>query len=45
VLEVRESNKGARALYEKVGFAAVHKRIGYYRECREDGLIMVLDLD
>ena len=44
VLEVGESNKGARALYEQVGFAAVHRRYRYYPESREDGLVMVLSL-
>ena len=45
VLEVRESNKGARALYESLGFVAVQKRPRYYTEFREDALVMVLYLD
>jgi ribosomal-protein-alanine N-acetyltransferase len=45
VLEVRESNKGARALYESLGFVAVQKRPRYYTEYREDALVMVLHLD
>lgn len=39
-LEVRESNLGAIALYEKLGFAKVGRRPGYYRNPREDGLIL-----
>lgn len=38
-LEVRASNQPAIALYEKLGFAAVGCRRGYYRNPREDGLI------
>jgi ribosomal-protein-alanine N-acetyltransferase len=45
VLEVRESNEGARALYKTVGFVAVQKRSHYYSESREDALVMVLSLD
>ncbi len=44
VLEVGRSNKAARALYEKLGFVAVHKRPRYYSESREDGLVMEVTL-
>ena len=44
VLEVGRSNNAARALYEKLGFVAVHKRPRYYPESREDGLVMELNL-
>ena len=39
-LEVRASNEGAIALYEKLGFAQVGRRPGYYRHPKEDALIM-----
>ena len=39
-LEVRVSNTGAIALYEKLGFAARGVRRGYYTDNREDALIM-----
>jgi ribosomal-protein-alanine N-acetyltransferase len=44
-LEVRESNTGARALYERYGFALVGRRRGYYPAAagrREDALLMNL---
>jgi ribosomal-protein-alanine N-acetyltransferase len=44
VLEVGRSNRAARALYEKLGFVAVHERPRYYPESREDGLVMELNL-
>lgn len=43
-LEVRESNDGARALYEKVGFEVVGRRPDYYSGPREDACVMRLDL-
>lgn len=39
-LEVRISNESAIALYEKMGFLPVGRRIGYYRNPREDAYIM-----
>lgn len=39
-LEVRESNLGARALYEKLGFETVGRRKNYYSLPREDALLM-----
>ena len=42
-LEVRVSNAGAIALYEKLGFEARGIRRGYYTDNREDALIMWRD--
>ena len=42
-LEVRTSNKGAIALYERFGFEASGVRRGYYTDNREDALIMWKD--
>ena len=39
-LEVRESNRAARALYETNGFEAVGRRRGYYRSPVEDALVL-----
>jgi ribosomal-protein-alanine N-acetyltransferase len=39
-LEVRESNGGAIALYERFGFRGAGHRRGYYHDNREDALIM-----
>ena len=39
-LEVRVSNTAARQLYEKMGFSQVGRRPGYYRNPREDALIL-----
>ena len=38
-LEVRESNMGARALYEKLGFVCEGIRPGYYSDPVEDACI------
>ena len=43
-LEVRESNTGAIAFYEKHGFAVVGRRKGYYREPDEPALTMARKL-
>ena len=40
MLEVRASNAAAIALYEKMGFAQVGLRKNYYRNPKEDALIM-----
>ena len=39
-LEVRASNEPAKALYEKQGFAQVGLRKNYYRNPKEDALIL-----
>lgn len=39
-LEVRPSNHAARRLYASAGFREVGRRAGYYREPREDALVM-----
>ena len=39
-LEVRASNHPARALYEKLGFSHIGTRKNYYRNPKEDGLIL-----
>ena len=47
-LEVRASNRAARALYAKCGFAMDGRRRGYYRDAtgaREDALLLSLELD
>ena len=44
VLEVGRFNRAARALYEKLGFVAVHNRPCYYPESREEALVMELNL-
>lgn len=43
-LEVRESNEGARALYEKCGFKIVGRRKNYYEKPTEDAILMTLHL-
>ena len=44
VLEVGWTNRAAQALYEKLGFVALHSRPGYYPES-EDALVMGLSLE
>ena len=44
-LEVRESNGGARAFYERHGFSEVGRRRNYYRRPREDALVLARPLD
>ena len=39
-LEVRESNLGAQALYLGAGFRPVGQRAGYYRNPKEDALVL-----
>lgn len=39
-LEVRESNAGARALYQSLGFAEVGRRRRYYRRPVEDAVVL-----
>lgn len=43
-LEVRPSNLPAMALYTKLGFTEVGRRVRYYSETNEDAIIMSLDL-
>ena len=44
MLEVRVSNDGAIALYEKLGFHQVGCRKNYYRNPKEDALILRKEL-
>ena len=43
-LEVRESNRSAQALYMGYGFRPVGQRAAYYRNPREDALVLRLEL-
>lgn len=43
-LEVRPSNQRARALYEKAGFTEMARRPRYYRDTKEDAILMALPL-
>jgi ribosomal-protein-alanine N-acetyltransferase len=43
-LEVRESNVGARRLYEELGFSAIGRRRRYYASPVEDALVMRIAL-
>lgn len=42
LLEVRESNRAAHALYQKIGFKEVGLRQGYYQDTHEDAILMRL---
>lgn len=44
-LEVRESNQSAQALYLSLGFRPVGQRAGYYRNPKEDALVLWLPLE
>ena len=44
-LEVRPSNRAARELYRKHGFAQVGRRKNYYRSEGEDALLLEADLE
>lgn len=39
-LEVRRSNESVRALYEKAGFVVVGERKGFYKNPKEDAILM-----
>lgn len=43
-LEVRPSNTGAAALYEKLGYREVGRRKNYYLSPKEDAIMMKLEL-
>lgn len=43
-LEVRESNRAARILYETCGFSYSGRRTGYYHSPHEDAVLMALQL-
>lgn len=45
ILEVRESNVSARALYTKIGFSEVGVRKNYYSNPRENAILMNLSID
>ncbi|HKS73423.1 MAG TPA: ribosomal protein S18-alanine N-acetyltransferase [Terriglobales bacterium] len=44
LLEVRESNRAARSLYEKWAFVENGRRRGYYRDPEEDAILYRLEL-
>jgi ribosomal-protein-alanine N-acetyltransferase len=43
-LEVRESNRPARVLYEKLGFSEAGRRRDYYRNPSEDALLLRISI-
>ena len=43
LLEVRESNVEARALYAEMGFARLGLRRAYYNEPVESAVVLILD--
>ncbi|MDT8382701.1 MAG: ribosomal protein S18-alanine N-acetyltransferase [Brevefilum sp.] len=44
MLEVRQSNHAAQALYRKFGFEAVGLRKDYYKDTHEDAVLMTLGM-
>ena len=40
MLEVRESNRAARAFYDSAGFAEAGRRNGYYSDPKEDAILL-----
>jgi ribosomal-protein-alanine N-acetyltransferase len=44
-LEVRESNAAAQALYEGAGFFSAGKRKDFYKNPRENALVMIKNID
>lgn len=40
VLDVRVSNRAARALYHRFNFVETGRRRGYYQSCEEDALVL-----
>jgi len=44
LLEVRESNAAARALYDALGFQELDRRKRYYSDTGEDAVVMQLEL-
>ena len=44
LLEVRESNSAARALYERFGYVEAGRRRDYYSEPREDAVLLTYSL-
>ena len=45
LLEVRAASAGAIALYTKLGFTAVGRRPGYYRQPNDDAVVMRMPLE
>lgn len=43
LLEVRQSNHAAQALYRKLGFETVGLRKDYYKDTHEDAILMTLE--
>lgn len=41
-LEVRENNLAAQEMYRKIGYEAVGRRKGYYKDTNEDAILMTL---
>ncbi len=45
ILEVRDGNREARRLYEKLGFKTVGRRKDYYANPKDDALTMMLEMN